>query len=234
MHVLFLDIASSTGLLACSTEECVVAYRAIDHRIGDHELVPLIEEVLKEAGWTLPTLTHLVCVIGPGGFTSLRVGVSCINALSWTLKIPVAGVHLSDLYAARVPPSPNPFPPAGEKGLHSPLPQTGEGQGVGGIWLHSTKRTELFVRGFGNFAREWPQPTHMVIEDLLQKFAARSSCLAAPIPYVGELLPEHCTMLEEAGFVGLFPCPVTDVLPQFLSSLTYTNQVLQPWYGRGW
>lgn len=196
-----------------------MAYRAIDHRIGDHELVPLIEEVLQETGWTLPTLTHLTCVIGPGGFTSLRVGVSCINALSWTLKIPVAGVHLSDLYAARMAP----LSPAGGRGL-----------GVGALWLHSTQRTALFVRGFGDFAKEWPHPTHILLEDLLHRIRLPTTYSLQPTPYIGELLAEHQATIEEAGLVAYPLCPVTDVLPRYLSSLTYTHQVLQPWYGRGW
>lgn len=208
VRILFLDIASYNGLLACVTEEKVLVFRPIDHRIGDHELVPLIEDALREAGWSYKDLTHLACVIGPGGFTSLRVGVSCINALSWALKIPLAGIHLSDLYAMRTP----------------------QGDTLSFLWLHSTKRTEIFVRGFGDFAEKWPQPTHITLDNLLSQVPDPRS----QIPYVGELLPEHRTLIEEVGGVMLSPCPVSDVFPQFLSSLTYQTQILQPWYGRGW
>jgi len=217
VHTLFLDIAShgsaglttGSGFLVCSTEERVLAHRAIDHRIGDHELVQLMEDVLREAGWSYKDLTHLVCVIGPGGFTSLRVGVSCINTLSWSLKIPSAGIHLSDLYAARVPTT-------------------------SFLWLHSTKRTELFVRGFGSVSQEWPQPTHITIEDLLAKFHPPTTYSLQPTTYVGELLPEHRAAMEGIGGQSLPLRPLSDILPPFLISLTYQTQVLQPWYGRGW
>ena len=229
MHTLFLDIASHEGLLACSTEERVLAHRAIDHRIGDHELVPLMEDVLREAGWSYKDLTHLVCVIGPGGFTSLRVGVSCINALSWALKVPVAGIHLSDLYGARVVGACHPS----EHLTMTPCePRTGDISSF--LWLHSTKRTELFIRGFGDLAKEWLQPMHITIDDLLAKFHSPTTYPLQPAPYVGELLPEHCSAIGKTGAEALSLRPLSGILPPFLSSLAYQTQVLQPWYGRGW
>ncbi|MBI2117390.1 hypothetical protein HYT95_00675 [Candidatus Peregrinibacteria bacterium] len=234
MRILFLDITSHDGLLACVTEERVLASRPIDHRVGDHELVPLIEDVLHEAVWSYEDLTHLACVIGPGGFTSLRVGVSCINALSWALKIPSTGIHLSDLYGARMPPPLTPPPSAGEGEQPPSPPQGGRGQGMGALWLHSTKRTELFIRGFGDFAKEWPQPTHIPLDDLMSRFQSPKTYHLQPITYIGELLPEHRAFMEVRGGEKLSLCPVRDALPSFLPSLTYQIQVLQPWYGRGW
>ena len=52
MNILFINLASHDGLLACVTEDSVISKRDIDHRIGDHELIPLVEDVIKEAGWT--------------------------------------------------------------------------------------------------------------------------------------------------------------------------------------
>lgn len=68
----------------------------------------------------METLGRIAATTGPGGFMSQRVGLSIANALSWSLKIPIAGIHLSDLYAARV------------------------GEAV--TWIHSTKKELLFVR----------------------------------------------------------------------------------------
>lgn len=203
MNILFLDVASGSGLLACVTEERIVALRAIDHRLGDHELVPLMDVVLEEAGWAFSHCTHLACVVGPGGFTSLRVGVSLINALAWELKIPAAGIHLSELYAARVMSYEHDF-----------------------LWLHSTKRTELFLRGFGAWAKAWPDPVYMSLDGFMQKFIATG--------WVGELLPDHRAVIEKAGFAAAAVAPLTDVLPSFLASCAYHGHILQPWYGRGW
>lgn len=210
MNILFLDVASHSGLLACVTGERVTVPRTIDRHLGDHELMPLIEEVVKESGWTFPLLTHLACVIGPGGFTSLRVGVSLINALAWGLKIPAAAIHLSDLCAARVRSYEHDF-----------------------LWLHSTKRTELFLRGFGAWAKIWPDPVCVTIDAFLQNMRQSPPNLQTHI-YVGELLPDHCAAIEHAGFVAATASPLTDVLPSFLASCAYHEHILQPWYGRGW
>ena len=100
--ILFIDLASNHGTLACVAEDRTVALHSIDHRIGDHELIPVLEALLKKAKWQYTDLTHIACVTGPGGFTSLRSGVTLANTLSDQLQIPLCGIHLSDVYAARV------------------------------------------------------------------------------------------------------------------------------------
>ena len=38
-------------------------------------------------------LCGIICVIGPGGFTSLRIGIATCNAMAWALDIPIIGVN---------------------------------------------------------------------------------------------------------------------------------------------
>jgi tRNA A37 threonylcarbamoyladenosine modification protein TsaB len=78
-------------------------------------------------------------VDGPGGFTSLRVGVATANALSDALGIPSVGIHLSDLYRAKIP-TPNPEIP---------------------MWMHSTKKNELFIRESAS-----DDPQHITLDQL--------------------------------------------------------------------
>ncbi|MFH1598008.1 MAG: tRNA (adenosine(37)-N6)-threonylcarbamoyltransferase complex dimerization subunit type 1 TsaB [Patescibacteria group bacterium] len=58
------------------------------------KLVPLINRVIKKNKLTLKKLKGIIVVKGPGGFTSLRIGVITANTLSYSLKIPVVGVRL--------------------------------------------------------------------------------------------------------------------------------------------
>ncbi len=120
--ILFLDLASHDGCVACVTDDRAVARLCVDHRISDAELPALLDRTLREAGWAMKDLTRLACAVGPGGFTSLRVGVAACNALAYALGIPAAGFHLSDLYRERC----------------------SEPQNL--LWLHSTKKTALFFR----------------------------------------------------------------------------------------
>jgi len=148
MHYFFLDIASHEGLIACLSEDSVISSREVSTRIRDHELVPLVEGCLKEAKWEYQDLDRIVCVIGPGGFTSLRVAVSFANTLIDQLGIEGAGVGLWEVYRVR------------ESGI-----------GFGDtLWMHSTKKDSLFVQG-----TEWKEPTLIEIRDLPENRARKPS-----------------------------------------------------------
>lgn len=121
MNILSINLASHEGHIAVCSDTSMLAWSDCDHRLSDADLIPLLEKTLENAGIGYSDLTHLACVIGPGGFTSIRSGVTLANVLGHELKIPVAGVHLSDLYQAR--------------------------SSETTWWLHSTKKEHLFVRG---------------------------------------------------------------------------------------
>lgn len=242
MRCLFLDLASHHGLLACVEDRFVVASHAIDHRIGDHELLPLFETVLQESGWQARDLTHCGCVVGPGGFMSLRVAVAFANTLIHQLKIPGAGIHLSDVFAARA------SYPSLDSGPHPALRATlsreekQEGR-TSFLWLHSTKKNELFVRGFGEYAQLWPEATHVTTEEFLETLLPSSGAPRHPLSqggegtaktlyWVGELLPEHETLFSHARLRPADLRLVAEVLPAFLQKQIFTNTLLQPWYGR--
>ena len=82
--------------------DAVIASEFVHARISDADLIPLVEQVLKAAGWEYKDIDAVACIVGPGGFTSLRVAVAFANTLGDQLGIPVAGIHLSELYRARV------------------------------------------------------------------------------------------------------------------------------------
>ncbi len=205
MHTFFLNLASHSGILACVTDDRVVSSFAVDHRIDDAALVPHVEAVIKEAGWSYADLTQIACAVGPGGFTSLRVAVALSNALSSQLGIPVCGIHLSDLYESRI------------TNLESRI----------AFWCHSTKKQELFIRGFGDVTKEFPEPQCVTLDDL-QKVIKKGS------GWMGELIPEHRKIVDDAGVQEVSLRPAEDVLPSFLKIQKYKSQILQPWYGRGW
>lgn len=233
MRILFLDLASHSTVpnegacIACVSGKKTEAIRFIDHRIGDDGVIPFIEDVLKEAGWQLSDLTHIACVTGPGGFTSLRMAVTLANVYSDQLNIPVGGLHLSELYGARSsfpPPGPPPNPPPGPPG-HPPPEEEGSRKDF--MWIHATKKTQLFVRGFGAYEDLWNEPTLVSMEELLEKYPPNA-------PFAGELLPEQRVALASKHPQELPLLPLSDALPGILSGLDYTEDQLLPWYGRGW
>ncbi len=228
--------------MAVVDDKKVQCLKHLTNHTDDSLLMPTLEQLLKESGTSLKDLTHIAAVTGPGGFMSLRVGISLANALSWSLKIPVAGVRLSEVWLARIAPppsSPNPFSRRAkgntsvnaitqESAEYYPLP-SGEGAPpeagrVREVWLHSTKKNLLFLRGFGALEKRWPEPIPISIEDAQKQIPTNTS-------FVGELIAEHRKALPQLQPVQSIKS-LEDVLPTFIQSLKFEMKPLEPWYGR--
>ncbi len=124
--------------MACIDGDAVRAIRVVG-RTNETELIPLLEETLKEAGWTKADIERIACDLGPGGFTSVRNGVAFANALADGLGVPLGGYHGSALALARC-----------------------HGEPVEPMWMHSTKAEALFALG-----GMWTEPTLVALADAL-------------------------------------------------------------------
>ena len=65
-------------------------------------LMERFDLVLRAAKWKMSDLDGLAIGIGPGSWTSLRIGISTFKTLAQTLKIPLAGVPSFDALAGAV------------------------------------------------------------------------------------------------------------------------------------
>ncbi len=196
MLTLFLDFCSHRKIIAVVRDSETLAEKELADHTDEAAVMPAIEECVKQAGGSLNKIERIAAVMGPGGFMSQRVGLSIANALSWSLQIPIGGLHLSDLYAARV-----------------------DGDV---LWIHSTKKQLLFIRGFGKYATTWPEPVTITLDEL--KTVTEGF-------YFGEVLPEQATVLQIKPLADMKT--VSDVLPNLLDSISYEKKSLVPWYGRG-
>ncbi len=59
-----------------------------------------IERIIEALGWSLKDIDYFSCGIGPGSFTGVRVGVSTMKALSWSLRKPIISIPTLDILAA--------------------------------------------------------------------------------------------------------------------------------------
>ncbi|MFA7681509.1 MAG: hypothetical protein WCX61_00600 [Candidatus Peribacteraceae bacterium] len=221
MRSFFLDIASHNGFLACATEHDIISVREVDTRIRDHELVLLVEELLKEAEWKYADLTRIACVVGPGGFTSLRVAVTFANTLIDQLGIEGAGIHLSDLHRVRAEVSEPRLRESKKSAAAVRLPQ------LDALWLHATKRDSFFIRGFGKYEKIWPESILLPIEEAKEKIPQGAI-------WMGELLDEQRNTLAPLRLQEAALQPISSILPSFLVSQRWNTVPLQPWYGRSW
>lgn len=80
------------------------------------ELAPAIEGLLKRCELTPKDLKVLAVALGPGSFTSLRIGMAVVKGIALSLHIPVIGVPTLDVLVASQPPSELPLAAALQAG----------------------------------------------------------------------------------------------------------------------
>ena len=67
------------------------------------ELAPALSGLLARSALTMDNVSALGVAIGPGSFTSLRVGLSLVKGLALARHLPVIGVPTLDIIAAAQP-----------------------------------------------------------------------------------------------------------------------------------
>jgi tRNA threonylcarbamoyladenosine biosynthesis protein TsaB len=67
------------------------------------ELAPALSELLRRVDVKMKAVTVLGVALGPGSFTSLRVGLAFVKGLVLARHIPVIGIPTLDIVAAAIP-----------------------------------------------------------------------------------------------------------------------------------
>lgn len=103
MNILAMDTSTKQYSLAVAVKGALKAYKNVkaDKVLSDTIMVN-IDKVLSKAGVALAGLDGFAVGLGPGSFTSLRVGLSTVKALAFATKKPVVGVSSLDALAMAV------------------------------------------------------------------------------------------------------------------------------------
>lgn len=106
MLVLALDSAGSACSAALWRDGSVLARRfAVMARGQSEVLVPMIADVMAEAGCAFTQLDLLAVTVGPGAFTGIRIGLSTARALALAADKPLAGITTTEAIAAAIAPA---------------------------------------------------------------------------------------------------------------------------------
>jgi len=66
-------------------------------------LMPAIDRLLQETSLTIQRVQGIALGLGPGSFTGLRIAVSTVKGLAYSLRVPVVGVPTLDVLAYNLP-----------------------------------------------------------------------------------------------------------------------------------
>ena len=104
--LLAVDTSNEWMGLAVYDGEQVVGERA--WKSGQHhtvELAPAIQELMASKNLKMENITAVGVAIGPGSFTSLRVGLALAKGIAFARNIPLIGIPTLDILARAQPES---------------------------------------------------------------------------------------------------------------------------------
>lgn len=103
---MLLAVDTSTAQVGLAVHDGARVIGEYSWRSNQHhtvELAPAVAELLSRSGLTMDNILALAVAIGPGSFTSLRVGLSLVKGLALARHLPLVGIPTLDIYAAAQP-----------------------------------------------------------------------------------------------------------------------------------
>ncbi|NIY82127.1 tRNA (adenosine(37)-N6)-threonylcarbamoyltransferase complex dimerization subunit type 1 TsaB [Vibrio hepatarius] len=97
--ILALDTATENCSVALLVDDQVYVRSEVAPRDHTKKILPMVDEVLKEAGLTLNDLDALAFGRGPGSFTGVRIGIGIAQGLAFGAELPMIGVSTLETMA---------------------------------------------------------------------------------------------------------------------------------------
>ena len=103
MNILAIETSTKTFSLAVMKNNKIVKHRQIVlKKVLSSSIIPAIDKILKASQLALEKLDGFAVGLGPGSFTSLRVGLSTIKGLAFATGKPIVGIPSLDALALNV------------------------------------------------------------------------------------------------------------------------------------
>lgn len=95
--ILVIDTAYAACSVALQADSQVLAAHTDTERCHNELILPMVQQVLSEAGLTLTDLDAVAFGCGPGSFTGVRIAASVVQGLAYAMSCPV--IRISSLQA---------------------------------------------------------------------------------------------------------------------------------------
>ena len=177
MEILALDTATAGCSVALWRDGAIAAWRFQEMARGQSEaLLPMVKDVLNEAGTTAAGVDLIAVTRGPGAFTGLRIGLSTARALALAAGVPCLGVDTTDVIARGVPAD----------------QITGEL-----LVVLDTKRSDFYAQKFSDHHQPLTLPQALPRDDLAGWLQDPDS--ETPVLVAGDVAGEAVQVLADAG-----------------------------------
>lgn len=163
---MLLAIDTSTQTIGIALYDAPQVIAELHWQSRNHHTVELassVNDLLAKCSLSPADLSLLVCALGPGTFTGLRIGLAFAKGLALSLHIPIIGVPTFDFLAAAQPLSENPL-----------------------ICVLPAGRSRLAVSWYQSNGTAWQQEKGPVV----MTAAALSDEISGPTIIAGEMSPE--------------------------------------------
>lgn len=175
MRVLAIETSGRSGSVALADGSRVVAEASFGQGLRHAaELLPTIDRLTREHGWTPASVTHVFVSVGPGSFTGLRVGVTLAKTIAMATGATLVAVPTARVLAANAP---------------------AEAREV--VVVLDAKRGQIFTARFTREAAgdDW----HEAEPARLDTPAAALATAGRPVYVIGEGVPYHADAIAAAG-----------------------------------
>lgn len=100
-----LSVSTSSKIASVSISDginCIKELNIDNLKTHSETLIPLIQELISSTSISLSDIDLIACDVGPGSFTGIRIGISTVKALAYSLDIPVVAVSSLEALAHNV------------------------------------------------------------------------------------------------------------------------------------
>lgn len=93
MKILTIDTSSQNAIIAITEEgEKIIELNNAEEKTHSQKLMYMIENAFLESKMSLDAVDLIVCCLGPGSFTGVRIGIATAKAFADSKNIPTVGV----------------------------------------------------------------------------------------------------------------------------------------------
>jgi len=106
MKILAVDTSASVASVAVMDDGVLLGEYSINNKkTHSQKLLPMIDELLKNLDLSVKDIDYFAASSGPGSFTGLRIGITTIKTLAYSVNKQVIAVPTLDALANNVAPS---------------------------------------------------------------------------------------------------------------------------------